>query len=133
MGGYILVADDDEDTREILATVIGSMGLVCKTVSDGIEALACIRDQSPDLILLDLMMPRMDGFTLLFHLKGNPHTRHVPVVIVSGCAPGQGEMLRLPGVAGVMEKSRFSIADMRLVIKEFLKDGRSTGTSPLYS
>jgi twitching motility two-component system response regulator PilG len=52
--------------------------------SDGLEALAKINDGLPDLVLLDITMPRMDGYQLCKIIKGNPGTKHVPVVMLSG-------------------------------------------------
>ena len=68
----VLVADDDALIRELLSNVLREQGLTVITASDGEEALEAIDAQLPDLLLLDLNMPRMDGFTLLDVLRTEP-------------------------------------------------------------
>jgi two-component system cell cycle response regulator len=63
-----------------------SSGYVCGTARNGVEALAKIRDFSPDLIFLDLMMPEMDGYEACKQLRADPETRHIPVVMVTALA-----------------------------------------------
>jgi CheY-like chemotaxis protein len=78
----ILVVDDNADMREYLATLLADRYAV-RTASDGVEAVALARSDPPDLVLTDVMMPRLDGFGLLAALHGDPVTVHVPVVMLS--------------------------------------------------
>jgi CheY-like chemotaxis protein len=83
----ILIIDDDEDIRDILAMAVRSLGYAVKTATDGIDALQKLSEgPRPSLILLDMMMPRMDGEAMLTRLRSNPQTRDIPVVLVSGHA-----------------------------------------------
>ncbi|GAB4471811.1 MAG: hypothetical protein Kow00124_09290 [Anaerolineae bacterium] len=109
---YILIVDDDDDAREILDTILSSIGYSTRAAGGGQEALTLIRDTLPNLILLDLMMPRMSGFEVLSRLQGDPRTRRIPVIVVSALARDQAVMMHLPGVVDVIQKGMFSIADL---------------------
>ena len=116
---YVLIVDDDPDAREVFCLAIRSMGLASQEAKNGIEALEMIRAQRPALILLDLMMPLMDGFQVLTHLRSDPRTRTVPVVVVTGIRDGV-EMLRLPGVTHVLVKGSYKIAQIRQLVAQIL-------------
>lgn len=80
----ILIADDEDVVLEILAKKIASQDYEVITAKDGQEAWSKIVSEFPDIIILDLVMPKMDGWTLLRQLRQNPSTkRWQPVIIVS--------------------------------------------------
>ncbi|RMH02294.1 MAG: response regulator [Chloroflexi bacterium] len=81
--GVILVVDDNEMIREPLMMVLERAGHQVLAAENGREALEIVRTHSIDLILLDIMMPEMDGYTVLQHLKNDPALRHIPVVVLS--------------------------------------------------
>lgn len=112
---YVLIVDDDPDARELLEEVAHSLGLETRSASDGLEALDVLRTAEkdpPGLIMLDLMMPSMDGFAVYNWLRGHPMTRRVPVIVVTAVPRDQVDMLRLPGVARVIQKGQFTIGVM---------------------
>jgi CheY-like chemotaxis protein len=119
-GPYILVVDDDADARELLARVVSAVGLTVRPAGDGLEALRLIRAQHPTLTLLDLMMPRMDGFSVLSYLRAHPHTRRLPVIVVSACGPEQTALLQLPGVTTVLRKGHFRPETLISLIRQTL-------------
>jgi len=80
----ILVADDDGMNREILAERLGHEGYQVETVCDGREALAQLREKKFDLVLLDLVMPEIEGDKVLRTMKGDPDLREIPVIMISG-------------------------------------------------
>lgn len=82
-GSSILVVDDHEQNLELLQAYLEEIGCRIRTASDGIQALAEIDAEQPDLIILDVMMPRMSGYQLCSKLKGDPGTRDIPVVMVT--------------------------------------------------
>ncbi len=90
----ILVADDNADMRDYLRRLLGARWNV-KAVPDGLAALEVIRAERPDLVLSDVMMPRMDGFALLRALRAEPQLRDVPVILLSARA---GEEARVEGI-----------------------------------
>jgi len=80
----VLIADDEEDIREIMAKKVAKKGYDVITAQDGEDAWNKIKSESPDIILLDLGMPKMDGFTVLQNLRKNPPSdKWQPVIIVS--------------------------------------------------
>lgn len=81
-GGKILVVDDDQELRGYLSSVLADYYKV-KEAADGNEALKIVSDWQPDIIVSDVVMPGMDGLTLLKRLKSNADTNHIPVVLLS--------------------------------------------------
>jgi two-component system OmpR family response regulator len=100
----ILYIEDETDlqwlVKHILETVGGFEVLVC---GSGAEGLAQIEDFAPDLVLLDVMMPEMDGFSVLRALRARPERAAVPVVFLTARTPEGGEYLEL-GARGVIAK-----------------------------
>ncbi len=87
----VLVVDDDHAVRAALAITLSDMGLAVSEATGGEEALVKSRVEIPDLILLDVQMPGMDGFEVLRKLKESPVTRHTPVVMSTGFQVVEGE------------------------------------------
>lgn len=79
----ILIIDDDPDNRELLKARLESFGFSVSQSADGEEGLAAARSAPPDLVVLDVMMPRLDGWQVCRELKGHPGTRHVPVIMLT--------------------------------------------------
>jgi len=83
MGKQIMVVDDDVNIRTALKLRLERDSLVVRTAADGEEALRQISEQRPDLIILDLMLPRRDGLDVLARLKSDPATAEIPVIILT--------------------------------------------------
>lgn len=79
----ILVVDDDPNIRKLLRQELESAGYLVEEAADGVEAIGMIKKDMPDLILLDVMMPRMSGFDVAAVLKNDPVTMNIPIVILS--------------------------------------------------
>jgi DNA-binding response OmpR family regulator len=79
----ILIVDDEPDIREVLSKRLGAAGYRVSTAPDGAEGLKQVSQDPPDLILLDVMMPNKDGFTMLKELKSNEATCKIPVIMVT--------------------------------------------------
>ena len=82
-GERILVVDDHEDNLEILRARLSSRGYVVETATNGLEALEKVRAQPPHLILLDVMMPQMDGYEVARRIKGDPTLPFLPIILVT--------------------------------------------------
>src|SRR6202050_4196402 len=80
----ILIVDDEPGARTALATLLRREGFEVRDVSDGAAALAACSSFRPDLILLDIVMPGMDGFEVCRRIKATPETRLTPVVLITG-------------------------------------------------
>lgn len=82
--GKVLVVDDDNLGRTIISTIVAKLGYLVDQAESGRKALEMVRDGAYDCILLDLVMPEMDGFEVLLQLKQDPESMHVPVIVISG-------------------------------------------------
>ena len=81
--GKVLVVDDEVNITQILEFSIGSEGYEVLSASNGEEAVEKARREQPDLIILDIMMPRIDGYETCRILKANPLTKNIPVVLLT--------------------------------------------------
>ncbi len=81
--GGILLVDDNEPNLELLEAYLEELGTRVRTASDGEAAIAEVGREIPDLILLDIMMPRMSGYQVCERIKQEPRTRDIPVIVVS--------------------------------------------------
>lgn len=80
---YVLVVDDDPDLVETVGMMLESKGCEVGRAYDGVEAEQSIKARRPDLIVLDVMMPRKDGYVLCAELKANKGTRDIPIVLLT--------------------------------------------------
>jgi two-component system cell cycle response regulator len=81
--GFVLVADDDAVNRLLLARGLERDGHRVRAVADGLEALEALDSELFDCALLDVLMPGMDGYQVLQHIRGEPRLRHTPVIMIS--------------------------------------------------
>lgn len=79
----ILVVDDHEQNLELLEAYLEDVGCRVRLARDGVQAMSEIESEAPDIIILDVMMPRMSGFQVCRQVKSNPQTRDIPVVMVT--------------------------------------------------
>ena len=83
MSTTVLVVDDNEQNVQIMSTMLLSRGFEVRIARDGKGALQAVKQHPPDLILLDIMMPEMDGMEVLDNLKSDPRSAAIPVVMVT--------------------------------------------------
>jgi len=84
MNSLILVVDDQADTRHMLGMLLKFNHFRIDEAIDGVDALSKIQDTKPDAMILDVMMPRMDGITLCKKLRNDPETVNLPIIMLSG-------------------------------------------------
>jgi CheY-like chemotaxis protein len=82
----LLLVEDNEDNRTIYATVLRHLGYQVIEAQDGVQAVALARSEHPDLILMDISIPGMDGWEATRVLKGDPSTRDIPIVALTAHA-----------------------------------------------
>ena len=79
----VLIVDDEPLNRALLEVMLGGQGYEILTAASGEAALAIVAQRQPDLILLDIMMPGMDGYKVAATIKANEATRHIPIILLS--------------------------------------------------
>jgi PAS domain S-box-containing protein len=94
----ILIVDDERHNAQLLEAMLAPEGFLLQSASSGEEAIAAVERQPPDLILLDIMMPGMDGYQVARKIKSNPATKNIPVIMVTALDDRDARMLGL--VAG---------------------------------
>lgn len=97
----ILVAEDERDIRDLIGFTLRFAGFEVVTYPDGAEALAAAPQEMPDMILMDVRMPRMTGYEACTQMKADPRIAHIPVVFLS--AKGQESEIRTGLEAGASE------------------------------
>jgi CheY-like chemotaxis protein len=91
----ILIVDDDGENRRLLKAMLGQGGYHLVTATSGEEALALVAQHPPDLILLDIMMPGMNGYQVAAKIKGNLATKNIPIMMVTALDDPTIRMLAL--------------------------------------
>jgi CheY-like chemotaxis protein len=84
MSALVLVVDDNEDNLQIMSRILLGRGFEVRTARDGKSALRSLEQQLPDVVLLDIMMPEMDGIEVLDRIRANPQSASLPVILVTG-------------------------------------------------
>jgi CheY-like chemotaxis protein len=116
--GDVLVVDDDADMRHRLRTALERNGWSVREAGDGQEALEQVRLGVPRLVLLDLTMPVMDGFSFLDRLRGLPGCADVPVVVLSARDVTADERDRLSEADRVLRKGDSSLQDIATELRK---------------
>jgi signal transduction histidine kinase/CheY-like chemotaxis protein len=118
----VLVVEDDPDVRQLLGRMLESEGWAVTEAVDGHEGLDCVAENMPELILLDLMMPKMDGFNFLAELRGNVSWRDIPVIVVTAKELTAEDRARLSGnVELVLQKGAYSKEQLLAEIRDQVK------------
>jgi two-component system cell cycle response regulator DivK len=86
MSKRILVVEDQEDNRQILRDLLSSANYEMTEAENGQEALDAVAKERPDLILMDIQLPIMDGYEATRRIKGNPATKDIPIIVVTSYA-----------------------------------------------
>lgn len=122
MSKTIMVVDDEKRLVSLVESYLAQEGYRVVTANDGKEALPIASREKPDLIILDLMMPEMDGFTVLDHLKNNPDTASIPVIVVTAKELTAQEKDRLSGqIELLMQKGSFMDNELLKEIRTLVK------------
>jgi CheY-like chemotaxis protein len=120
-GGDVLVVDDDATVRRLIAATLEGEGHKIREASDGEEALEEISSHRPDAIVLDLIMPRLDGFAVLERLHADPELSSIPVLVLTArqLTAAERQALAVRTVA-LLEKSEYSAIELRRLIDQAL-------------
>ena len=105
----ILLVDDSKLQRVVVQRILTKAGYEVILAADGEEGLQAARQNSPDLILLDMMLPRLDGIGVLEALKKDPKMAHIPVIVMTGLSQRNEEKLKSAGAASFYQKSELGV------------------------
>jgi two-component system cell cycle response regulator DivK len=120
MAKCILVVEDQEDNRQILRDLLGSVGYDMIEAGDGMAALAAVKARRPDLILMDIQLPLLDGYEATRRIKADPDLKDIPIIVVTSYAlSGDEAKARAAGCDAYVTKP-YSPRQLLAKIKEFL-------------
>lgn len=112
----VLVADDDQSIRQLVCTIVRREGLDVDCVADGAEAIEKLMTHEYAVILLDLMMPRVDGFGVIEYLKNNPPSHKPVILVITAYADQRFKEVDPDVVAGVIRKP-FEVSDLGNLVR----------------
>lgn len=118
MSKKILVVDDDADVRNLLKMRLEVLGYSIAVAADGSEGLSKAESEKPDLIILDIMMPEMDGYTFVREIKANESLRQTPIVILTS-RTGMKDLFEIEGVHDYVTKP-YEPEDLVTTVKKYL-------------
>ena len=120
MKGKVLIVDDEPTVRHLVRRILGHDYFVVEA-ADGAEAVDVARSRKPDIILMDMMMPKMDGLSACYAIKQDESTRHIPVVMLTAITHELNQRLSqsVMGASGYITKP-FSPDDLLSTIRQLL-------------
>ena len=119
----ILFIEDDGNFAEIIKTILETSGFAVALAKDGEEGLRAVQAEKPDLILLDLILPKMDGFDFLKYFRAMNDIPWIPVLVFTSQAGSEmAERVKELGAQGYLFKSQIDTHTLVDKLKEFLKD-----------
>lgn len=132
MTSPLLVVEDVPNILELLDVTLRFKGYPVITAGNGEEALAIIPNQKPALVITDIMMPRMDGYTLAYNLRRNPETSHIPIIFLSATyvTPEDKDFAMSLGAVRFMEKP-VDTEDFLLTVAEVLTNPKGALSPPM--
>lgn len=117
--GRVLVVDDNKVIRQLIRVNLELEGIEVVTAADGAECLEIVHQVRPDVITLDVVMPRLDGVGTAARLRDDPRTRHLPIAIISACSQYEVESALEVGVDAFLAKP-FEPAELVLLVRELM-------------
>ena len=120
MGARILVVEDTEDNRQIIRDLLGNAGYEICEATDGEAGLASAGEMIPDLIIMDIQLPKMDGLEVTRRLKDQPKLAHIPVIAVTSYSlSGDEDRCRAAGCDGYIAKP-FSPRQLLALVRDLV-------------
>jgi putative two-component system response regulator len=119
--GTVLVVDDIAGNRRLLKSLLASDGHVMRTACDGDEAVRAVRDAPPDLVLMDVMMPKVDGFEACRAIKQDPGSRLIPVVLVTSLNDTSSRIRGIEAGADDFVSKPFNAPELRARVRSLLR------------
>ncbi|CAL9559275.1 Protein-glutamate methylesterase_protein-glutamine glutaminase [Streptomyces sp. enrichment culture] len=124
--GRVLVVDDNKVIRQLIRVNLELEGLEVVTAADGVECLDVVHQVRPDVVTIDVVMPRLDGLRTVAMLRADPRTRDLPVAVVSACTQYEVESGLDVGVDAFLAKP-FEPAELVRLVRQLI-ERRESGT-----
>lgn len=121
MSKKILIIDDDKNFCALVSVFLGKKGFTSATVNSGKEGIEASRQLAPDLILLDINMPKMDGFAVLEKLKNSEKTMAIPVIMLTGRGDDESKLKASSLYSQYYITKPFDLEELDAKIKQILK------------
>lgn len=119
----VLVVDDNKVIRQLIRVNLELEGFEVVTAADGAECLDVVHDVRPDVVTLDVVMPRLDGLRTAARLHEDPRTRELPIAIVSACTRSEIDSAQAAGVDAFVAKP-FEPVQLVRVVRQLLHGGK---------
>jgi two-component system cell cycle response regulator DivK len=116
----ILVVEDEEDNRQILRDLLATSGYEMVEAKDGEQALAAVDQHRPDLILMDIQLPIMDGYEATRRIRANPANKRIPIIAVTSYALSGNESMAIAAGCDAYVPKPYSPRELLAKIREFL-------------
>ncbi|MFI0260924.1 response regulator [Streptomyces sp. NPDC017056] len=122
LSGRVLVVDDNKVIRQLIRVNLELEGFEVVTAADGAECLDIVHRVAPDVVTLDVVMPRLDGLQTAARLRADPRTREIPLAIVSACTQTEVENGQAVGVDAFLAKP-FEPMDLVRIVRRLMSRG----------
>ena len=119
----VLIVEDDFEFRYAVADALRNLGWDVRGAADGFDALGTLREWRPDVILLDLMLPMMDGWAFRFEAERQQALGEIPIIVTSGSADVRREAEKLQAAAALAKP--FELDELVRIIQDLVKDETS--------
>lgn len=123
----ILVVDDEQGILDLLVDNLSDDGFDVISATNGASALVLIYRERPDVVLLDLMIPIVNGYEVLRELRGNPTTKNLPVILLTAVSPAEGEQAAVQLGANHYLTKPWKLGSILQVIRDALGEAGSSG------
>ncbi len=121
---HILIVDDSQDLTHVIADFLGMYGYRVTTARDGYDALECMSSEHIQVVVSDIHMPRMDGFTLMGEIKAK--YPKVPIVLITGFSVSEAQKLAFDRGANAFVAKPFKLKELKSVIESVSQEGITT-------
>ncbi|MFC8359486.1 response regulator [Streptomyces griseorubiginosus] len=125
--GRVLVVDDNKVIRQLIRVNLELEGLEVVTAADGVECLDVVHEVQPDVVTLDVVMPRLDGLRTAAQLRSDPRTAHLPLAIVSACTQHEVDSGLDVGVDAFLAKP-FEPAELVRLVRRLMEGAEQART-----
>ncbi|MFF4601461.1 response regulator [Streptomyces sp. NPDC001339] len=130
LSGRILVVDDNKVIRQLIRVNLELEGFEVVTAADGAECLDVVHHVRPDVVTLDVVMPRLDGLHTAARLRSDPRTWDIPIAIVSACTRGEADNGESVGIDAFLAKP-FEPMELVRTVGKLVREGRQEGRQGL--